>query len=49
MTKFITSLVLAASVIAGIGSAQAGLFDDKGSYVAPGGLYTPYETATPSK
>jgi hypothetical protein len=42
MTKIIASLVLAASVLAGIGAAQAGPFDDKGSYVAPGGLYTPF-------
>ena len=49
MTKIITSLVLAASVLAGVSAAQAGLVDEKGSYAAPGGLYTPYETATPSK
>ena len=43
MTKFITSIVLAASVLAGIGAAQAGPFDAKGSYAAPGGLYSPYD------
>ena len=40
MTKFIASLVLAVSVLAGIGAAQAGPSD--ASYAAPGGLYSPY-------
>ena len=42
MTKIIASFVLVASILTGIGAVQAGPFDDKGSYAAPGGLYTPY-------
>ena len=46
MTKIIASLVLAGSIFVGIGAAQAGSFDAKGSYVAPGGLYTPFDASS---
>ena len=45
MTKIIASAILAASILVGIGAAQASPFDGKGSYIAPGGLYSPYDTS----
>ena len=43
MSKIITTLVLAASVLAGIGAAQAGPGTNPNAYNAPGGLYSPFD------
>ena len=40
--KYIIAPIALAVALALAGAAQAGPFDNHGSYLAPGGLYTPY-------